>query len=113
MILLVVTYSWRTTLATLARPYAYSRFGKGFGKLVDNLDREIQQKRRAFDNQTGNLDSYNQINESLIDIHHIMRKNIDEVVQRVEKLDRRSVNTEMMKMGMGMGMRLMNRCFRC
>ena len=113
MILLVVTYSWRTTLATLARPYAYSRFGKGFGKLVDNLDREIQQKRRAFDNQTGNLDSYNQINESLIDIHNIMRKNIDEVVQRVEKLDRRRVNTEMMKMKMKMKMRLMNRCFRC
>lgn len=78
-----------------------------FGKLVDNLDREIQQKRRAFDNQTGNLDSYNQINESLIDIHNIMRKNIDEVVQRVEKLDRRRVNKEMMKMG------IMNRCFRC
>ena len=29
-----------------------------------------------------------QINESLIDIQNIMRKNIDEVVQRVEKLDR-------------------------
>ena len=29
-----------------------------------------------------------QLNESLIDIQNIMRKNIDEVVQRVEKLDR-------------------------
>lgn len=52
------------------------------------IDKEIQQKRRQYDDQSGNLDSYNQINESLIDIQNIMRKNIDEVVQRVEKLDR-------------------------
>ena len=67
---------WRTVIATMARPYAFARF-----------DKEIQQKRRQYDNQSGNLDSYNQINESLIDIQNIMRKNIDEVVQRVEKLD--------------------------
>ena len=46
-------------------------------------------KRRLYDQQTGSLDNYNQINESLLDIQNIMRKNIDEVVQRVEKLDRR------------------------
>ena len=85
---LLVMYSWRTTLATLARPYAYSRFGNIHLLYFDKVDKEIQQKRRAYDNQSGNLDSYNQINESLIDIHNIMRKNIYEVVQRVEKLDR-------------------------
>ena len=86
--ILFVIHSWRTTLATLARPYAYSRFGNELLLYFDKVDKDIQQKRRAYDSQTGNLDSYNQINESLIDIHNIMRKNIDEVVQRVEKLDR-------------------------
>ena len=88
LVFLLVIFSWRTTLATLARPYAYSRFGNNHLLCFDKVDKEIQQKRRAYDNQGGNLDSYNQINESLIDIHNIMRKNIDEVVQRVEKLDR-------------------------
>ena len=89
---ILIPYSWRTTLATLARPYAYSRFGNNQLVWTDGIDKDIQQKRRAYDNQTGNLDSYNQINESLIDIHNIMRKNIDEVVQRVEKLDRTSIH---------------------
>ena len=67
---------WKTELATTARPYAYARF-----------DKEIQMKRRLYDQSTGGLDGYNQINENLIDIQNIMRKNIDEVVHRVEKLD--------------------------
>ncbi|KAM7453606.1 hypothetical protein BLSTO_05644 [Blastocystis sp. subtype 1] len=70
------TYSWRTALATMARPYAYARF-----------DREIQMKRKQYDQQGSNTDSYGQINESLIDIQNIMRKNINEVVQRVEKIE--------------------------
>lgn len=83
-----VSYRWRTVLATMARPYAYARFGRS--RVSESwLDKEIQQKRRQYDDQSGNLDSYNQINESLIDIQNIMRKNIDEVVQRVEKLDRK------------------------
>ena len=82
-----VSYRWRTILATMARPYAYARFGLSW-IARSWLDKEIQQKRRQYDDQNGNLDSYNQINESLIDIQNIMRKNIDEVVQRVEKLDR-------------------------
>ena len=45
-------------------------------------------KRRLYDQSTSSLDGYNQINENLIDIQNIMRKNIDEVVHRVEKLDR-------------------------
>ena len=52
------------------------------------VDKEIQMKRRLYDQQNTSLDSYNQINESLLDVQNIMRKNIDEVVQRVEKLDR-------------------------
>ncbi|OAO12505.1 vesicle-trafficking protein SEC22b [Blastocystis sp. ATCC 50177/Nand II] len=67
---------WRTALATMARPYAYARF-----------DREIQMKRKQYDQQGSSTDSYGQINESLIDIQNIMRKNINEVVQRVEKID--------------------------
>ena len=53
-----------------------------------SIDKEIQAKRKLYDQPTSSLDSYNQINESLVDIQNIMRKNIDEVVQRVEKLDR-------------------------
>ena len=45
-------------------------------------------RRRLYDQPTSSMDSYNQINESLLDIQNIMRKNLDEVVQRVEKLDR-------------------------
>ena len=45
-------------------------------------------KRKQYDQQGSNTDSYGQINESLIDIQNIMRKNINEVVQRVEKIDR-------------------------
>ena len=45
-------------------------------------------KRKQYDQQGSSTDSYGQINESLIDIQNIMRKNINEVVQRVEKIDR-------------------------
>ncbi|KNB41197.1 vesicle-trafficking protein [Blastocystis sp. subtype 4] len=85
---------WRTVLATMARPYAFARFGLSWIRELW-LDKEIQQKRRQYDDQNGNLDSYNQINESLIDIQNIMRKNIDEVVQRVEKLDRKCSNSHL------------------
>ena len=83
----LLTSRWKTELATTARPYAYARFGcdSAFEWLSD---KEIQMKRRLYDQSTGSLDGYNQINENLIDIQNIMRKNIDEVVHRVEKLDR-------------------------
>lgn len=83
----LVTDRWKTELATTARPYAYARFGwdRAFEWLPD---KEIQMKRRLYDQSTSSLDGYNQINENLIDIQNIMRKNIDEVVHRVEKLDR-------------------------
>lgn len=44
-------------------------------------------KRRLYDQPANAIDSYNQINESLLDIQNIMRKNIEDVVQRAEKLD--------------------------
>ena len=72
----------------MARPYAYARFGKWSHFSLLSIDKEIQTKRKLYDQPTGSLDSYNQINESLVDIQNIMRKNIDEVVQRVEQLDR-------------------------
>ena len=83
----LLTSRWKTELATTARPYAYARFGcdSAFEWLSD---KEIQMKRRLYDQSTSGLDGYNQINENLIDIQNIMRKNIDEVVHRVEKLDR-------------------------
>ena len=59
-----------------------------FEKPVHFVDKEIQMKRRLYDQPNTSLDSYNQINESLLDVQNIIRKNIDEVVQRVEKLDR-------------------------
>ena len=72
----------------MARPYAYARFGKWSQFSLLSIDKEIQAKRKLYDQPTTSLDSYNQINESLVAIQNIMRKNIDEVVQRVEKLDR-------------------------
>ena len=93
-VLMKMSHRWRTVLATMARPFAFARFGLSW-ILELWLDKEIQQKRRQYDDQNGNLDSYNQINESLIDIQNIMRKNIDEVVQRVEKLDRKCSNSHL------------------
>lgn len=72
----------------MARPYAFARFGITLIAILWWIDKDIQTKRRLYDQQTGSLDGYNAINESLLDIQNIMRKNIDEVVQRVEKLDR-------------------------
>lgn len=71
----------------MARPYAYARFGTSCSSM-SHVDREIQMKRKQYDQQGSGTDSYGQINESLIDIQNIMRKNINEVVQRVEKIDR-------------------------
>ncbi|CBK21966.2 uncharacterized protein [Blastocystis hominis] len=74
---------WKTILATTARPYAFARF-----------DKEIQAKRRLYDQPSSSLDSYAQLSENLIDIQNIMRKNIDEVVHRVEKLDHVTATSE-------------------
>ena len=79
---------WKTILATTARPYAFARFGR-FLFPFWRADKEIQAKRRLYDQPSSNLDSYAQLSENLIDIQNIMRKNIDEVVHRVEKLDRK------------------------
>ena len=73
----------------MARPYAYARFGLDDFDCL-RIDRDIQLKRRQYDQPSDTMDSYSKMNESLIDITNIMRKNIDEVVQRVEKLDRES-----------------------
>lgn len=78
---------WKTILATTARPYAFARFGR-FCAVFWTADKEIQAKRRLYDQPSSSLDSYAQLSENLIDIQNIMRKNIDEVVHRVEKLDR-------------------------
>ena len=78
---------WKTILATTARPYAFARFGS-FCVVLWTADKEIQAKRRLYDQPSSSLDSYAQLSENLIDIQNIMRKNIDEVVHRVEKLDR-------------------------
>ena len=61
----------------MARPYAYARFGKWSQFSLLSIDKEIQAKRKLYDQPTSSLDSYNQINESLVDIQNIMRKNID------------------------------------
>ncbi|KAK8789925.1 hypothetical protein WA158_006705 [Blastocystis sp. Blastoise] len=65
---------WRTQLSTIAMAYYFYRFEK-----------EILSKRTIYEN--GNVDEYAQLNDNLIDIQNIMKKNINEVMTRVEKLD--------------------------
>lgn len=61
---------------TAARPYAFIKF-----------DKVIQKKRKEYmDPQSRN--NMARLNDDLADIHSIMKRNIEEVLNRGEKLDR-------------------------
>eukprot|EP00585_Thalassiosira_rotula_P005423 CAMPEP_0196140796 /NCGR_PEP_ID=MMETSP0910-20130528/7575_1 /TAXON_ID=49265 /ORGANISM="Thalassiosira rotula, Strain GSO102" /LENGTH=228 /DNA_ID=CAMNT_0041401709 /DNA_START=426 /DNA_END=1112 /DNA_ORIENTATION=+ len=66
---------WRTALATTARPYAFIKF-----------DLIIQRRRKDFVDPTSRQNT-TKLNEDLADIQSIMRKNINEVLDRGEKLE--------------------------
>ena len=67
--------NWRNSVETVGRQYAYIKF-----------DRVIQKKRREFADPNSNINS-KKINDDLQSIQHIMRKTIDDVLDRGEKLD--------------------------
>lgn len=66
---------WRDAIATTARPYAFIKF-----------DLVIQRRRKDFVDPTSRMNT-NKLNDDLADIRSIMRKNIDEVLNRGEKLE--------------------------
>lgn len=66
---------WRNKVETAARPYAFIKF-----------DKVIQKKRKEYmDPQSRN--NMARLNDDLADIHSIMKRNIEEVLNRGEKLD--------------------------
>lgn len=66
---------WLRTVETVGRPYAFIKF-----------DRVIQKKRREYSdpNSSANL---KKLNDDLQSIHNIMRKTIDDVLDRGQKLE--------------------------
>lgn len=67
--------NWRHCVETVGRQYAYIKF-----------DRVIQKKRREYADPNSNINS-KKINDDLQSIHTIMRKTIDDVLDRGNKLD--------------------------
>jgi len=66
---------WRSQIETAARPYQFIKF-----------DQVIQRKQREYADPRSRTNT-TKINEDLADIQSIMRKNIEEVLNRGEKLE--------------------------
>lgn len=66
---------WGTKVEAVARPYAFIKF-----------DKTIQKKRKEYTNPNSRSNA-SKLNEDLADIHSIMKKNINEVLNRGERLD--------------------------
>eukprot|EP00611_Tribonema_gayanum_P011284 TRINITY_DN2148_c0_g1_i3.p1 TRINITY_DN2148_c0_g1~~TRINITY_DN2148_c0_g1_i3.p1 ORF type:complete len:168 (-),score=45.79 TRINITY_DN2148_c0_g1_i3:59-562(-) len=66
---------WRTQVETVSRPYGFIKF-----------DKVIQRKRREYLDPSSR-DNMARLNSDLADIHDIMKKNIQEVLNRGERLD--------------------------
>jgi len=68
---------WRSVLGTTARAYAYQGFASS----------KLQQLKREYADPQSKSNTV-RLTEELQDVHSIMRKNISEVLQRGENLDR-------------------------
>ncbi|KAF0713680.1 hypothetical protein AaE_011737 [Aphanomyces astaci] len=68
--------SWRDTVTTVARPYAFIKF-----------DKYIQKKRKEYTDPSSSQ-NMSKLNNDLADIHNVMRQNIQEVLNRGEAIDR-------------------------
>ncbi|KAJ1447127.1 Longin-like domain-containing protein [Pelagophyceae sp. CCMP2097] len=66
---------WRSAVETVARPYAYIKF-----------DKTIQRKRKDYADPSAR-NNQTKIDEDIADIHSIMKRNIDEVLNRGERLE--------------------------
>ncbi|CEG39737.1 dynein 1b light intermediate chain [Plasmopara halstedii] len=66
---------WRDVVTTVARPYAFIKF-----------DKYIQKKRKEYADPSSSQNMH-RLNDDLADIHNIMRKNIQEVLNRGERVE--------------------------
>ncbi|KAI9982958.1 hypothetical protein PInf_006809 [Phytophthora infestans] len=69
--------NWRDVVTTVARPYAFIKF-----------DKFIQKKRKEYADPSSSQNMH-RLNDDLADIHNIMRKNIQEVLNRGERVERK------------------------
>ena len=67
--------SWQRTVETIGRQYAFIKF-----------DRVIQKKRREYSDPNSAI-NMRKLNEDLATIENVMRKTIDDVLERGNKLD--------------------------
>nr|CCA14301.1 vesicletrafficking protein SEC22b putative [Albugo laibachii Nc14] len=67
--------SWRDAVTTAARPYAFIKF-----------DKFIQRKRKEYTDPSSSQ-NMSRLNNDLADIHNIMRQNIQEVLNRGERVE--------------------------
>ncbi|RLN84535.1 hypothetical protein BBJ28_00021976 [Nothophytophthora sp. Chile5] len=67
--------NWRDVVTTVARPYAFIKF-----------DKFIQKKRKEYADPNSSQNMH-RLNDDLADIHNIMRKNIQEVLNRGERVE--------------------------
>ncbi|ETO82043.1 hypothetical protein F444_03745 [Phytophthora nicotianae P1976] len=88
--------NWRDVVTTVARPYAFIKFGKKASfllvalvvhKYCDTTDKFIQKKRKEYADPSSSQNMH-RLNDDLADIHNIMRKNIQEVLNRGERVER-------------------------
>lgn len=71
---------WRTTVDQAARPFQFIHYDP----LIQRRQREYRDAKSGGTTNGGNR---SQLSEDLTEIHSIMRKNIDEILNRGEKLD--------------------------
>ena len=76
---------WAAKVDTVARPYAFIKF-----------DKTIQKKRKEYTNPASRSNAH-RLNDDLADIHNIMKKNINEVLNRGERLDHLMQTTSNLK----------------
>jgi vesicle transport protein SEC22 len=78
---LVLFYQWRMQVDQAARPFQFIHYDP----IIQRKQREYRDESTVKANSGKNNNS--QLTEDLSEIHSIMRKNIDEILNRGEKLD--------------------------
>ncbi|RHY99283.1 hypothetical protein DYB37_004506 [Aphanomyces astaci] len=87
--------NWRDTVTTVARPYAFIKFGESPSSSIVAFfvlsilcpDKYIQKKRKEYTDPSSSQ-NMSKLNNDLADIHNVMRQNIQEVLNRGEAIDR-------------------------
>ncbi|KAF1329515.1 Vesicle-trafficking protein sec22b, partial [Globisporangium splendens] len=85
--------NWRDVVTTVARPYAFIKFAKRalcgayiVALCITFADKFIQKKRKEYMDPNSSQNMH-RLNDDLADIHNIMRKNIQEVLNRGERVE--------------------------